>query len=131
MSDGAARVGALVLFCRDAARARDFYVSLGVPLEEERHDDGIPHYATDVDGVHFAIFAADSTSTSAPTTSSDAGAVLIGLEVPSVEDALAKIGEFGVDVLQPLCDVPWGRRAVVRDLDGRPLELYSSPPGPA
>ena len=49
-------VGALLLISDDAAGLASFYRSaLGLPLEDEVHEDVPLHYGCEIGGVHFAI----------------------------------------------------------------------------
>src|SRR5688500_16785748 len=49
-------IGALLLISDDAANLADFYRdAVGMPIEEERHDDIPLHYGCEIGGTHFAI----------------------------------------------------------------------------
>ena len=43
--------------------------------------------------------------------------------VESVDDSLELLVELDIEVISAAKDSPWGRRAVVRDLDGHTVEL--------
>ena len=51
----------------------------------------------------------------------------IGFNVDSVDDCLELLAKQDVDVVSPAKDSEWGRRAVVRDLDGHTVELVTPP----
>jgi catechol 2,3-dioxygenase-like lactoylglutathione lyase family enzyme len=95
-----------------------FYRALGVPLVDEQHDDGPLHAAADVGGIHVAIYPADGTANTAGYRT--AGGAMIGFTVASLDETLAVLG---ATVERPPEDVPWGRRAVVVDPDGRAVEV--------
>lgn len=127
-------VDALVLTSARAEELVRFYRALGVPLEDERHDDGPLHWACELGAVHFAIYAGDDAAR-APAGAARApgrrmsGSTLVGLRVPDVDAATAAAVAAGARVLVAVEDVPWGRRSVVEDPDGRPVELNQAPAG--
>lgn len=102
----------------------ELYRALGFPLVEERHEDGPLHYAAEIDGVHFAIYPADGNGR-APGHR-DGGATLVGFVVDDVEAAAKAARTAGADVIRGPEDAPWGRRLVLRDFDGRAIELTQS-----
>lgn len=117
-------LGAVVLWSTRADLTVAFFRALGIPLEAERHGRGPQHWACGLEGRHFAVHEAPS-GQDAPGWR-EAGAMMLGLEVPRLDDALAAVSRLGATVVQPVEEVPWGRRVVVRDPDGRPVELYES-----
>ena len=119
-------MGALVLWAGDLDAAVRFYRALGVPLEAEQHGPADPvHFASELSGCHFAVFAADAPGRAPGLTR--AGCSLVGLAVESVEVTLRAARDAGAPVLQEPEMYPWGLRAVVADPDGRPVELFQRP----
>lgn len=118
------RIGALVLATSAIDEVVAFYRALGMPLEEERHDEGPVHYACDLSGCHFAVFPAEGGDGRAPGRSMP-GSSFIGIAVPSIDEACTVVQQLGATVHQQPDDYPWGRRAVVEDPDGRPVELFT------
>ena len=118
-------VDALVLRAADVTKAVEFYRAIGVPLEEERHDDGPLHYACELGPVHFAIYPAEPGGGHPERLS--AGATQVGFQVESVEAAVEAAVGLGARVVVRPDDYPWGRRAVVEDPDGRAVELNKAP----
>lgn len=119
-------VDALVLWTPRLAEAAAFYRALGLPLEEERHDDGPVHFACELGPVHFALYASPPGQAPGRTAG---GATQLGFRVESLERALAAARAAGAPVVVEPQEVPWGRRVVVLDPDGRAVELNEAPPG--
>jgi lactoylglutathione lyase len=115
-------VGAVILFTSRLEACARFYRAVGLDLRDERHEDGPAHLACDIDGIHVAVFEADGDG-QAPAFR-EAGCSFIGFAVDSVDDALAAVAGLGAPVRQEPARYPWGRRAVVDDPDGRPVELF-------
>lgn len=117
-------LGALVIFTADLDSTVAFYRRLGVPLEVDDHHDGGPvHYAAELGDCHFAVFPAEA-GPGAPGFR-EAGGTFPGFAVEDVEAVLAAAAAAGVEIVQPLARYPWGRRAVITDPDGRPVEVYT------
>lgn len=83
-----------------------FYSDLGFEFKEEQHGNGPIHFAADISGVIFEIYPAKAEEEADKTTR-------LGFSVGEVEGI-----EFN--------ESPWGKRAVVKDPDGRSVELYQS-----
>jgi lactoylglutathione lyase len=116
-------VDALIVTTSRLREVAAFYRALGLPLEEERHDDGPLHYACELGPVHFAIYEATAGGAGDAPGRRMAGSTLVGFQVASLEDAVAAARDAGSRVEVAPEDVPWGRRAVVIDPDGRCVEL--------
>jgi lactoylglutathione lyase len=114
-------VASLVLFADDASKTAAFYGAIGVDLEEERHHSGPRHFARELGGVHFAIYAAESTGHSPARRA--AGSCFAGFYVDSLDAAAQSLRELGASVLGGHEQMPWGCRVVVEDPDGRAVEV--------
>ena len=109
-----------------------FYNKLGLQLQEEFHENGPAHYASTLAGVHFAIYALNPYS--GPERRSKVRDTMIGFEVEDLQAALESLASFNAEMVVDPAEVPWGRRAIITDPDGRPVELNQSNPsleGPA
>ena len=110
----------LVIRSPDIEPAVTFYERLGLHFERHSHGKGPEHYASETDGFVFEIYPQRNDSDATTNTR-------IGFSVESVDDTLQSLNELGVEILSPAKDSPWGRRAVVRDLDGHTVELVTPP----
>lgn len=111
----------LVLRSPDIHRAAAFYQALGLLFTPERHGDGPEHYSSSVNGFVFELYPLGAGRT--PTSS-----VRLGFSVDSVDELVPLVQGAGGEVVTGPHDSPWGRRAVVKDLDGHTIELVT-PPG--
>ena len=117
-------VGALILFTDKLEALVEFYRAIGVPLELEQHDDGPLHHACELGLTHFAIFESNSGT---PPEFRSGGSSFPGFTVNSLEDALEAAKSLNAEVVQQPTEYPWGWRALVKDPDGRVLELFQRP----
>jgi lactoylglutathione lyase len=106
----------VVLRSRDLERAVSFYSALGLQFAKHRHGNGPEHFAAELPGGVFELYALPAGDP--PTTGTR-----IGFRVPSVDAALTALGNQPGVVISPAKDSEWGRRAVVADPDGHRVEL--------
>lgn len=112
-------VNLLVLRSPDIDRASRFYSEMGLLLEKHRHGNGPEHYTSCVDGFVFEIYPIQNH----PPTNG----IRIGFSVDDVDSVLPLLIAVGGEIISPAADSPWGRRAVVKDLDGHVVELITPP----
>ena len=106
----------LVLRSPDIDRAVKFYTAMGLSFTKHAHGAGPEHYASKMAGLVFEIYPATS---AAPSTAS----TRIGFMVDSIDDVVRLVAEAGAVIVKAPHDSEWGRRAVVKDLDGHTVEL--------
>ena len=109
----------VVLRSTDMSRAVAFYNRLGLRFSQHRHGNGPEHFSAELAGAVFEIYPATPNGPSTLGTR-------VGFRVPSVDAALAALGDYPGAVLSPAKDSEWGRRAVVADPDGHRVELLQS-----
>ncbi|MEX2029568.1 MAG: VOC family protein [Anaerolineales bacterium] len=125
MKSAVSDVGALIVFTHKLEAVVEFYSAIGVPLELERHGDGPAHYACELGRTHIAVFR--SGPGEAPEFRSG-GSSFAGFTVNSLEAALDAAKSVKAEVIQQPTQYPWGWRALVKDPDGRVVELFQRPP---
>lgn len=109
----------VVLRSPDIDRAASFYQKIGLEFEKHAHGKGPEHYASEVSGMVFEIYP--ETEKSKPTAGTR-----IGFRVESVDEVVSLLEQAGARIITRAADSPWGRRAVVADLDGHVVELVCS-----
>ncbi len=108
-------INLLVLRCADLERSRAFYELFGLRFTRHAHGTGPEHYAhEDAAGVFELYPAKDAAS---PTDQTGLG---FGVADLAAAHAALHAGGFAPD---PPPDNPWGRTFVVRDPDGRRVEV--------
>jgi len=111
----------VVLRSPDIARAAAFYTRLGLHFTQHRHGKGAEHFAAELPGGVFELYAQTPDS---PTTLG----TRVGFAVPSVDAAIAAMSDYPESIVSAPKDSEWGRRAVVADPDGHRVELIQSKP---
>jgi predicted enzyme related to lactoylglutathione lyase len=111
----------VVLRSSDIDRAASFYRMMGLLFIRHAHGSGPEHYSSTVNGLVFELYPMTAKST--PTTGTR-----IGFRVDSVDGVVELLSKIGAEVVTPPADSEWGRRAVVKDLDGHIVELVTPNP---
>jgi hypothetical protein len=106
----------LVLKTRQLEQVRAFYECLGVAFSQERHVNGPAHFAGQVGPTVLEVYPLPDDGTAADSTTR------LGFAVADLEKVLALLRAIGTPVTSP----PRGNRAVVRDPDGRAVELLDA-----
>ena len=108
----------VVIRSTDIQRAVTFYRSLGIEFKEEQHGSGLRHFAADLRGIVFEIYPAKRPEDIDRTTR-------LGFSLPDIRTAINSIRELGATIAEEPTESEWGLHAVVRDPDGRSVELYA------
>lgn len=108
-----------VLRSPDIDRASAFYAELGLLFTKHRHGNGPEHYTSTVNGFVFELYPLGNQP---PTTG-----VRIGFSIADVDAFIPALVALGAVVVSSPRDTDWGRRAVVRDLDGHVVDLLTPP----
>lgn len=113
-----------IIVTHDLERLARFYSGLTGATETGRTpDEGPAFYLGLRIGDSELGIVADGSVGSAP-----AGRVLLSLEVPDVDAALARVESLGGEAPAPANDMPWGQRvAHVKDPDGNAVNLTTTP----
>lgn len=94
-----------------------FYSALGITFSHHRHGNGPYHYAGELDGLTFEIYPLPKDITDPDTTTR------LGFTVESLNNTLKDLEELDVETVQSPASTEWGYVAVVKDADGRRIEL--------
>jgi lactoylglutathione lyase len=108
----------VVIRSTDIERARQFYLAMGLLMRRDAHDSGPAHYVSVVSGLVFEIYPLAPGQP--PTTGTR-----LGFQFDSVDDVVPALVEAGGAVVVAPRDVAGGRHAVVTDLDGHRVELFT------
>ncbi len=106
----------LVLKTDAVERLRDFYACLGFEFFEEQHGNGPRHWSASAGDAVLEIYPLPDDGTVDVTTR-------LGFGISDFEDVVESVRQLAEVMGEPK-QTQWGLRAVVRDPDGRAVELY-------
>ncbi|MBW8684912.1 VOC family protein [Chitinophaga rhizophila] len=94
-----------------------FYTTLGLTFNHHRHGNGPYHYSAIIGGLTFEIYPLPATEHEPDTTTR------LGFTIESLNATLQCLEEMGIETVQAPASTEWGYAAVVKDPDGRRVEL--------
>lgn len=110
------KLSLLVLKTPRMEELKEFYSSLGTSFQREQHGKGPLHYSAVLGGDLVLEIYPCSEGVGADSS------LRLGLSVQDIQEALQLVGQGSVIPRQ----TQWGMRAVVKDPDGRAVELVQS-----
>lgn len=111
----------LVIRTTDLPRLVAFYRCMEIEFTEHRHGTGPMHFAAEHCGVVFEIYLAKKQEDVDRTTR-------LGFSVRELHTVVDSLRSLGAMVIEEPTQSEWGIRAVVKDPDGRSVELYAYDP---
>lgn len=106
----------LVLKTRQVDQVRTFYETLGITFTEERHGSGPLHYAGRAGDVVVEVYPLPGDSAADASTR-------LGFSVGNLAEVVQALQGLGMAVAKQPTQTAWGLQAVVKDPDGRSVEL--------
>lgn len=97
-----------------------FYTQLGCTFEQHRHGKGPLHYACTIAQTVLEIYPLAKGQVAADSN------LRLGFEIKELELVLEKLIEHGGKIIQAPGESEFGWMAIVQDLEGRKIELYTS-----
>lgn len=107
----------LVLKTRQVEQLWLFYQTLGVELAEEQHGKGPVHFAGRAGDVVIEVYPLPDDGS--PVDSS----TRLGFAVENVAEVIRALEGTGTKIVTPPKETPWGLQGVVKNPDGRSVEL--------
>jgi lactoylglutathione lyase len=115
-----AAIALVVLRTKHIHKIIAWYGVIGVHVVKEKHEKTSSTYVADLDGL-LLEFLPLSEEITAPEPN-----VRLGFVVEDLEKAIGELKALGTVVINPPQSTSRGFRAVVRDPDGRSIELYKA-----
>lgn len=109
----------LVIRTADIARLAEFYSLLGLRFEYHQHDKGPFHYAAQLEEMTLEIYPL-----SAAQTQADAH-LRLGFTLDNFEQTIQILQDNAVHFISLPQETQYGYMAIVKDPDGRKIELYN------
>jgi len=107
----------VVIRTEHVSRLIAFYRALGMAFVEERHGTGPIHHSAEINAAVFEIYPASAPADVDASTR-------LGFRIADVTAVVEALRSIGAPIVAEPKAGPWGTRAVVRDPDGRAVELY-------
>lgn len=113
-------LSAILLVSKNHDKLAQFYKDVvGLPLEDEQHDDTIKHYGCELGDLHFAIHPVESFQ----DADYGVGSVKLAFEVFNMDSFVKKLEEHDVKLLYPPKKMGPMLITAIKDPDGNLIEF--------
>ena len=106
----------LVIRSPDIETLKAFYEKIGLIFRQEQHKKGPPHYSSLIGETVFEIYPLYQGETADKTR--------LGFKVNNLDGVVARLIAYDYRVLSPPKHTDYGYCSIVKDPDGRTVELY-------
>ena len=117
----ATKLTLVVIRVAELEKSVEVYRALGLPLVKEQHGKSPEHYSATVAETTLELYPL--TSDSEKTRSTRLG---FSVDHGRLDEVLSVVQSFGCLLILTPKESPWGRRAVIEDLDGHKVELIEA-----
>lgn len=107
----------IVLKTQDVHGLAEFYSSLGLSFEKHNHGNGPTHYTVEIGRIVFEIYPLPDKALKADDTTR------LGFKVENLNERVQILENKGIEIVSKPKMKEWGYTAVVKDFDGRRIEL--------
>lgn len=94
-----------------------FYKLLGMEFQYHQHGNGPFHYAADLNGFVFEIYPLLKNQQEVDNS------LRLGFTVPKLDELILQLKKKNIKIVQEPTQIKWGYTAIIKDLDGRKIEL--------
>jgi len=111
------RVNLIVVRTKNIKELAEFYERFGIKFEYHRHGNGPFHYSTELEKTVFEIYPLLKSQEKADKS------LRLGFDVKELDKLILELDKKGIEVTKRPTKSEWGYFAVIKDLDGRKIEL--------
>jgi predicted enzyme related to lactoylglutathione lyase len=108
----------LVIRTSDIAKLADFYTLLGLTFEYHKHGKSPYHYSAPVGNTILEIYSLAKSQTEVDKE------LRVGFALDNFENAITALKDKNVEFLSEPMQTDYGFMAIIKDPDGRRIELY-------
>ncbi len=110
------KINLVVIRAEDIDKLASFYELFGIEFEKHSHGKGPEHYAAELGDLVFEIYPKSNEQQTTIDTR-------IGFAVADIEGLVKTLVDYGAILKSEPKESPWGKRAVIQDLEGHKVEL--------
>ncbi|MFK7776378.1 MAG: VOC family protein [Saprospiraceae bacterium] len=110
----------LVIKTNQLEKQKSFYEQFGLVFQKEKHGNGPEHFSSIIEkqNIVLEIYPLSKNQPLPDTTTR------LGFRVSDLEKTISTILEIGGEVKNEIREMEFGKLAVVKDFDGRSIEVY-------
>lgn len=107
----------LVIRTPQPKKLAEFYSLFQLKFEYHRHGKGVWHYSAKIGNIVFEIYPLLKSQTVADDS------LRLGFEINVLDNLIEKLRKEDIEIVSEPKQTEWGYMAIVKDLDGRKIEL--------
>ena len=111
------RINLVVVRTKNIKALAEFYNKLGINFEYHQHGKGPFHYSSELDKTVFEIYPLLKSQEKADKS------LRLGFDVKELDQLISELDKEGFEIVSRPIKSEWGYFAVIKDLDGRKIEL--------
>ena len=111
------KINLLVIRSDEPKKLSEFYELLGLEFVYHQHGNGPWHYSTEIEEIIFEIYPLIKNQET-PDKS-----LRLGFTVDDLDETISNLKKENVEIIREPKESEWGYFAIIKDLDGRKIEL--------
>ena len=111
------KISLLVIRTTAPKELSKFYTALGIEFDYHRHGKGSWHYSSEIDGLVFEIYPLLKNQEVSDQS------LRLGFKVEKLDELIQNLKSKNVEIVNEPKSSEWGYFAIIKDLDGRKIEL--------
>jgi len=116
------QINLLVIRTSEPKALSTFYERLGMVFQYRQHGNGPMHYSAEFGGLVFEIYPLLKSQKTADSS------LRLGFDVDNLDELILKLEGAQVEIIQNPTQTDWGYIAIIKDPDGRKIELKQNFP---
>ena len=117
------KINLIVIRTDKPKKLSNFYELLGKKFEYHQHGKGTWHYSTEIGGTVFEIYPLMKNQEN-PDKS-----LRLGFTIENLDKTIDNLKKQNIEIVREPKESEWGYFAIIKDLDGRKIELKKKPAG--
>ena len=117
------RINLIVIRTDNPEKLSEFYEQLGIEFEYHQHGKGTWHYSAKIGEIIFEIYPLMKNQEVSEKS------LRLGFTIENLDQMIHDLKERNVEIVKEPKESEWGYFAIIKDLDGRKIELKNKPVG--
>ncbi len=117
------RINLIVIRTNKPKELSEFYEQIGMKFEYHQHVKGTWHYSTEIGETVFEIYPLMKNQENSDNS------LRLGFTIENLNETIENLRKENVEIVREPKESEWGYFAIIKDLDGRKIELKKKPAG--
>jgi predicted enzyme related to lactoylglutathione lyase len=115
------KINLIVIRTNRPKELSDFYEQIGMKFEYHQHGKGTWHYSTEIGETVFEIYPLMKNQENSDNS------LRLGFTIENLDEIIENLKKRNVEIVREPKESEWGYFAIIKDLDGRKIELKKKP----